>query len=101
MAKVGSIETNERRKALVDKYAEKRKELKAIVDDKSLPPEERFAATLKLAELPRNSSKTRVRNRCRVTGRPRGYYRKFEMSRIALRDLASTAMIPGVTKSSW
>lgn len=101
MAKVGTVETNERRKALVDKYAAKRAALKAIVDDRSLPPEERFAATLKLSELPRNSSKTRVRNRCRVTGRPRGYYRKFQMSRIALRDLASTAMIPGVTKSSW
>lgn len=101
MAKVGTVETNERRKALVDKYAAKRAELKAIVDDRSLPPEERFVATLQLAKLPRNSSKTRVRNRCRVTGRPRGYYRKFEMSRIALRDLASTAMVPGVTKSSW
>lgn len=101
MAKVGTVETNERRKALVDKYAAKRAELKATVQDKSLPPEERFAATLELAELPRNSSKTRVRNRCRVTGRPRGYYRKFQMSRIALRDLASNAMIPGVTKSSW
>ena len=101
MAKVGTVETNERRKALVDKYAAKRAALKAIVDDRSLPPEERFAATLKLSELPRNSSKTRVRNRCRVTGRPRGYYRKFQMSRIALRDPASTAMIPGVTKSSW
>ena len=101
MAKVGTVETNERRKALVDKYAAKRAELKATVQDKSLPPEERFAATLALAELPRNSSKTRVRNRCRVTGRPRGYYRKFQMSRIALRDLASNAMIPGVTKSSW
>ena len=101
MAKVGTVETNERRKALVDKYAAKRAELKAIVNDKSAPPEDRFAATLALAELPRNSSKTRVRNRCRVTGRPRGYYRKFQMSRIALRDLASNAMIPGVTKSSW
>jgi len=101
MAKVGTVETNERRKALVDKFAEKRKALKALVDDKSLPPEERFAATLELAKLPRNSSKVRVRNRCKVTGRPRGYYRKFQMSRIALRDLASTAMIPGVTKSSW
>ena len=101
MAKVGTVETNERRKGLVDKFAAKRAELKAIANDKDAPPEERFAATLKLAELPRNSSKTRVRNRCRVTGRPRGYYRKFQMSRIALRDLASTAMIPGVTKSSW
>ena len=101
MAKVGTVETNERRKALVDKYASRRATLKAIVNDKNAPPEERFAATLELAKLPRNSSKTRVRNRCKVTGRPRGYYRKFQMSRIALRDLASTAMIPGVTKSSW
>mgnify|MGYP002636173757 CR=1 len=101
MAKVGTVETNERRRALVGKYAAKRKALKVIVDDKSREPEERFGATLALAKLPRNSSKTRVRNRCRITGRPRGYYRKFEMSRIALRDLASTAMIPGVTKSSW
>ena len=101
MAKVGTVETNERRRALVEKYASKRAELKAIVVDKNVPPEERFAATLKLAEMPRNSSQTRVRNRCRITGRPRGYYRKFQMSRIALRDLASNAMIPGVTKSSW
>lgn len=101
MAKVGTVETNERRRELVDKYADKRAELKSIANDRNAPPEERFAATLKLAELPRNSSKTRVRNRCRVTGRPRGYYRKFQMSRIALRDLASNAMIPGVTKSSW
>jgi len=101
MAKVGTVETNERRRALVEKYASKRAELKAIVVDKNVPPEERFAATLKLAEMPRNSSQTRVRNRCRITGRPRGYSRKFQMSRIALRDLASNAMIPGVTKSSW
>lgn len=101
MAKVGTMETNARRRALVDRLAAKRKALKERINDKSLPPEERFAATLELAELPRNSSKTRIRNRCKVTGRPRGYYRKFEMSRIALRDLASTAMIPGVTKSSW
>ena len=101
MAKVGTVETNERRKAQVDKYAAKRAELKSIINDRDAPPEDRFMATLKLAELPRNSSKTRVRNRCKVTGRPRGYYRKFQMSRIALRDLASTAMVPGVTKSSW
>jgi small subunit ribosomal protein S14 len=101
MAKIGTIETNERRRKLTDRYAEKRAELKAIVNDKTLPAEERFVATLALAELPRNSSKTRVRNRCRVTGRPRGYYRKFQISRIALRDLASAAMIPGVVKSSW
>lgn len=101
MAKVGTVETNERRKGLVDRYAARRAALKETANDKNAPPEERFMATLKLAELPRNSSQTRVRNRCKVTGRPRGYYRKFQMSRIALRDLASNAMIPGVTKSSW
>jgi small subunit ribosomal protein S14 len=101
MAKVGTVETNERRRKLVDRFANKRKALKAVVDDRSLPPEERFTATLALAELPRNSSQTRVRNRCRITGRPRGYYRKFQISRIALRELASSAMLPGVTKSSW
>ncbi len=101
MAKVGTVETNERRRKMVDRYAARRAALKEIIEDRTRPPEERFQATLELAELPRNSSKTRIRNRCRVTGRPRGYYRKFQMSRIALRDLASTAMIPGVTKSSW
>lgn len=101
MAKVGTVENNERRRALVEKHKSKRADLKAIIVDKTIPAEERFAATLKLAEMPRNSSQTRVRNRCRITGRPRGYYRKFQMSRIALRDLASNAMIPGVTKSSW
>lgn len=101
MAKVGTVETNERRRALAKKLAPKRARLKALVTDKTLPAGERFAATLKLAEMPRNSAKNRVRNRCRITGRPRGYYRKFEMSRIALRELASSAMLPGVTKSSW
>jgi len=101
MAKVGTVENNERRRKLVVRFAGRRAALKGIVDDRSLAPEERFAATLALAELPRNSSKTRVRNRCRITGRPRGYYRKFQISRIALRELASSAMLPGVTKSSW
>ncbi|MBT6312885.1 MAG: 30S ribosomal protein S14 [Alphaproteobacteria bacterium] len=101
MAKISAIETNLRRQKLVARYAEKRAELKDLISDQSQPPDVRFAATLALAKLPRNSSKTRVRNRCLVTGRPRAYYRKFKMSRIALRDLASTGMIPGVTKSSW
>ena len=101
MAKVSMVERENKRAKTVAKFAAKRAELKAIVNDKTLPAEERFVATLALAELPRNSSKTRVRNRCRVTGRPRGYYRKFQISRIALRDLASAAMIPGVVKSSW
>lgn len=101
MAKISAIETNLRRQKLVDKYVAKRAELKDLINDQSQPPDVRFAATLALAKLPRNSSKTRVRNRCLVTGRPRAYYRKFKMSRIALRDLASTGMIPGVTKSSW
>ncbi|MGZ0186436.1 MAG: 30S ribosomal protein S14 [Alphaproteobacteria bacterium] len=101
MAKVGTVETNERRRKLVERFASRRETLKTICDDRSLPPEERFSATLELAKLPRNSSKTRVRNRCRITGRPRGYYRKFQISRIALRELASSAMLPGVTKSSW
>ncbi|MFP6743506.1 MAG: 30S ribosomal protein S14 [Alphaproteobacteria bacterium] len=101
MAKISSIEKNKRRKRLVAKYAAKRNALQAIANDQSMPPEERFAARLKLAELPRNSAPVRVRNRCGITGRPRGYYRKFNMSRIAFRDLASAGMIPGVVKSSW
>ncbi|MEM8799004.1 MAG: 30S ribosomal protein S14 [Pseudomonadota bacterium] len=101
MAKVSAIEKNEKRKRMVAKYAAKRERLKAIAADESVDDDERFLARLKLAELPRNSAPTRVRNRCGVTGRPRGYYRKFEMSRIALRELASHGKIPGVTKSSW
>lgn len=101
MAKKSAIEKNNRRARLVKKYAGKRARLKAISEDRSLPEEERFLARLQLAELPRNASPTRVRNRCEVTGRPRAYYRKFKMSRIALRELASTGQIPGVTKSSW
>jgi len=101
MAKVCMIERDKKRKKLVERYKEKRAELKAIIKDQSVSPEERFQATLKLAELPRNSSKTRMRNRCAITGRPRSYYRKFNLSRIALRDLASRGELPGVVKSSW
>ena len=101
MAKVSAIEKNKRRAKLAAKYAGKRERLKAQANDESLPEEERLLARLKLAELPRNANPTRVRNRCEVTGRPRAYYRKFRMSRIALRDLASDGLIPGVVKSSW
>jgi len=101
MAKTGKIEHNEKRRKLTAQYAEKRKRLKAIAKDTSLPVEERFAASLKLAELPRNSSKTRIRNRCEITGRPRAYYRKLKMSRNQLRELASQGLIPGMVKSSW
>jgi small subunit ribosomal protein S14 len=101
MAKKSSVIKNRRRAAMVKRMAPKRARLKAIADDRSLPPEEQFAARLKLAELPRNSSATRVRNRCELTGRPRGVYRKFRLSRIALRELASAGQIPGMVKSSW
>jgi small subunit ribosomal protein S14 len=101
MAKKSSMEKNERRRRLAKKFSGRRIRLKAIARNKSLPMEDRFAATLKLAELPRNSSDTRVRNRCTMTGRPRAFYRKLKMSRIALRDLGSKGMIPGLVKSSW
>lgn len=101
MAKKSAILKNQRRIKLVAKYAGRRERLKAIAADEALPQEERFIARLKLAELPRNSSPTRVRNRCRLTGRPRGNYRKFKMSRISFRELASSGKIPGVVKSSW
>ena len=101
MAKKSSVERNKKRIHLADKYAAKRAELLATAKDESLTNEERFKARLKLAELPRNSAKSRVRNRCGVTGRPRGYYRKLNMSRISLRDLASKGQIPGMVKSSW
>jgi small subunit ribosomal protein S14 len=101
MAKKSSIEKNNRRRRMSKKFAGRRARLKEIVQDKSKPVEERFAASLKLAELPRNSSATRIRNRCVVTGRPRAFYRKLKMSRIALRDLASMGQVPGMTKSSW
>lgn len=101
MAKISMVERQKKRVALVDKYAAKRAELKGIARDESRPMEERFKAQLKLAKLPRNSSATRLHNRCEVTGRPRAYYRKLKMSRIALRDLASKGQIPGMVKSSW
>jgi small subunit ribosomal protein S14 len=101
MAKKSMVEKNKRRERLSKQFAAKRARLKAIANDKKLPMEERFAARLKLAELPRNSAPTRIRNRCELTGRPRATYRKFKLSRIALRDLASTGQIPGVVKSSW
>jgi small subunit ribosomal protein S14 len=101
MAKKSMIEKNNRRRKMSKQFANRRKRLKAIVQDKRLPVEERFAATLKLAELPRNSSATRIRNRCEMTGRPRAYYRKHQLSRIALRELGSKGLIPGLVKSSW
>ena len=101
MAKTSAVEKNKRRRRLAKKYAAKRANLKAIARDQSLPAEERFAARLKLAELPRNSSPVRIRNRCELSGRSRAYYRKFKLSRIALRDLAATGQIPGMVKSSW
>jgi small subunit ribosomal protein S14 len=101
MAKKSAVNRNLRVQALVKQYAAKRTALKAIAVDENLPLEERFEARLKLAELPRNSSKTRIRNRCQVTGRPRAYYRKLKMSRISLRDLGSAGLIPGLVKSSW
>ncbi|MGB1964512.1 MAG: 30S ribosomal protein S14 [Candidatus Puniceispirillales bacterium] len=101
MAKVSAIDKNMKRQKKVASNASRRARLNAIVKDKSLPIEERFEATLKLAQMPRNGAKIRLRNRCRVTGRPRGYYRKLAMSRIALRDLASFGQVPGVVKSSW
>ena len=101
MAKTSSIEKNNRRRKLVKKFAGRRSRLKAIAGDRTRPMEERFAASLKLAELPRNGSHTRIRNRCEVTGRPRGYYRKLKMSRIAMRELGSKGLVPGLVKSSW
>ena len=101
MAKKSAVNRNNMVKALVAKYADKRAALKAIATDESLPLDERFEARLKLAELPRNSAPSRIRNRCEVTGRPRAFYRKLKMSRIALRDLGNKGQIPGLTKSSW
>lgn len=101
MAKKSAIEKNNNRAKKVGQDAAKRARLKAIADDKSLPMEERFKARLKLSEMPRNGAKVRLRNRCELTGRPRGYYRKLKLSRIALRDLGSTGEIPGLVKSSW
>ena len=101
MAKKSAVNRNEMVKRLVKLQAPKREALKAIANDESLPLEERFEARLKLAELPRNSSATRIRNRCEITGRPRAYYRKLRMSRISLRELGSAGLIPGLVKSSW
>jgi small subunit ribosomal protein S14 len=101
MAKKSSIEKNNRRRRLAKKFSGRRMRLKAIAMDKTKPIEERFAASLKLAEMPRNSSPTRIRNRCEMSGRPRAYYRKHKLSRIALRELGSKGMIPGLLKSSW
>jgi len=101
MAKTSMVERERKRQRLVTQYAQKRAKLKAIARDENLSMEERFKARLKLAKLPRNSSATRLHNRCQVTGRPRSFYRKLKMSRIALRDLASHGEIPGMVKSSW
>jgi small subunit ribosomal protein S14 len=101
MAKTSSVEKNNRRRKMVKQYANKRAKLKAIIQSKDTPIEERFAAQLKLAELPRNSAKNRIRNRCEVTGRPRAYYRKLKMSRLALREMSNQGLIPGMVKSSW
>lgn len=101
MAKTSAVEKNKRRRRMAARDAGKRAALKAVIQDQSKPIEERFRATLKLAEMPRNGSKTRIRNRCEVTGRPRAYYRKLKMSRIALRELGNLGKVPGVVKSSW
>lgn len=101
MAKLSSINKNERRKKLAKKYAGKYAKLKAIADDESVDETERMIARLKMAEIPRNANPTRIRNRCALTGRPRAYYRKFNLCRVMLRELANDGLIPGVTKSSW
>jgi len=101
MAKKAMVERERKRQKLVQRYAAKRQALKDVANDDSRPMEERFKARLKLAQLPRNSSPTRLRNRCDLTGRPRGFYRRFRLSRVALRELASTGQIPGMTKASW
>ena len=101
MAKTSSIQRNLKRIKLAKKFLKKRENLKKIINNKKLPLDERFAAQLKLAKVPRNSAKTRIRNRCEITGRPHGVYRKLRISRIALRDLALSGKIPGMTKSSW
>ena len=101
MAKTSSIQRNLKRIRLSKKFSKKREDLKKIIKNRKLPLTERFEAQLKLAKIPRNSAKTRIRNRCEITGRPRGVYRKLKISRIALRDLASSGQIPGMTKSSW
>jgi small subunit ribosomal protein S14 len=101
MAKKSAIEKNQHRRRLVEQYAAKRAALRAVARDRKREPEERFEATLALAALPRNGARNRLRNRCSLTGRPRGYHRKFGLSRIALRDLGSAGQIPGLVKASW
>ena len=101
MAKTSMLERNNKRKKMAKSHSKKRAALKAIIHDRTIAPEEHFQAVLKLAEMPRNGAKTRIRNRCALSGRPRAFYRKFNLSRIALRDLASRGELPGVTKSSW
>lgn len=101
MAKKSAIEKNRRRRRMAESGRAARLALKARARDRSLPPEERFQAAVRLARLPRNASPVRIRNRCEITGRPRGYYRKLRLSRIALRELASMGQIPGMTKASW
>lgn len=101
MAKTSMVERNNKRRRLVKKYMTRRTRLKALAADRNLPAEERFAARLRLAELPRNSSPVRIRNRCELSGRPRGFYRKLKLSRIALRQLSNEGLIPGMVKSSW
>lgn len=101
MANKGKVQQNKKRQRMAKRYEAKRKALKAKLEDTTLPQEERFQASLELAKLPRNASPTRIVNRCEITGRPRSYHRKFRVSRIALRELASSGQLPGVTKSSW
>ena len=101
MAKKSAVEKNNRRRKMTARFAKKRAALKAVIHDKEIAPEERFAAVMKLDGLPKNASPIRVRNRCEISGRPRAFYRKFKISRIALRDMASLGLIPGVVKSSW
>ncbi len=101
MAKTSSVEKNKRRRKMQKTYANKRLALKTVIYNKELPLEERFKAGIKLSELPRNSSKVRIRNRCEVSGRPRSFYRKLKLSRIALRELGNNGLIPGLVKSSW
>ena len=101
MAKTSAVQRNLKRIKMTKRYQNKRKKLKAIINNKKLPLNERFAAQLKLSKLPKNSAKTRIRNRCEITGRPHGVYRKLKISRIALRQMASSGKIPGMTKSSW
>ena len=101
MAKTSAVERNLKRIRMAKRFEKRRKKLKAIVNNRKLPLNERFAAQLKLSKLPKNSAKTRIRNRCEITGRPHGVYRKLRISRIALRDMASAGKIPGITKSSW